>query len=434
VVVIGAGLAGLAAARALAGAGLRVVVLEARERVGGRVYTLREPGWPAPVEAGAEFVHGHPPALWAALRAAGLETEAVPDRHWHAPAGRPEPLDFEQGWAPVAARLESLPPEDLSFADFLRLRCADLPAADRAQAVAYVEGFNPADAARLSTHWVRDTEATVGEESGAPSRLPGGYDRLAWWLADQLGPRQGEIRLRTLVTAVGWQPGTVAVTAATAGGGPTEFHARAAVVTLPLGVLQAPPGAAGGVRFDPDPPGKREAYSGLSMGPVAKLALRFREPFWAAATAPDLGFLHVGAGPMQVWWSAGPRGPAVLTGWAGGPAAAALSGLEGQALLDRALEQLARAFSTASGRLAALLEDWRAFDWQADPFARGAYSYVPVGGRERVRALAEPVGGTLFFAGEATEYLLAGTVAGALASGERAAAEVLASRGAAARG
>src|SRR5205814_9978488 len=89
VVVIGAGLAGLAAAGRLSAAGVRVAVLEARDRVGGRVHTLRAPGWPVPIEAGAEFVHGESPAVWDAIRAAGLATDEVEDRHWHAPDGRP---------------------------------------------------------------------------------------------------------------------------------------------------------------------------------------------------------------------------------------------------------------------------------------------------------------------------------------------------------
>jgi monoamine oxidase len=165
------------------------------------------------------------------------------------------------------------------------------------------------------------------------------------------------------------------------------------------------------------------------MGIVVKLVLRFREGFWARITAPDLGFLHDLSGPFQAWWSTGRRAPTVLTGWAGGPAAAALTGLAPQAVRDQAVAQLARLFPLHREQLIGLLEDWRVFDWQADPFTRGAYSYVPVGGRELVRRLAEPVAGTLFFAGEATDYELAGTVAGALASGERVATEIQATRG-----
>jgi monoamine oxidase len=94
-------------------------------------------------------------------------------------------------------------------------------------------------------------------------------------------------------------------------------------------------------------------------------------------------------------------------------------GCRRRSLMDQPLAQLARLFPVHGERPAGLLEDGRAFDWQADPFSRGAYSYVPVGGQELVRRLVEPVADTLLFAGEATDYQFAGTVAGALASGAR---------------
>jgi phytoene dehydrogenase-like protein len=168
VVVIGAGAAGLAAAKRLGAAGRRVLVLEARDRIGGRIDTRREPGWPAPVEAGAEFVHGHSRAAWDAIEKAGLAADEVKDGHWHAPEGRPEPLDFDAVWAPVGDELERLSDEDLPLAELLRTRCPDLPAADRELILAYCEGFNAADARRLSARWLKDAEEAVGEETGPP--------------------------------------------------------------------------------------------------------------------------------------------------------------------------------------------------------------------------------------------------------------------------
>jgi monoamine oxidase len=424
-VVVGAGMAGLAAARRLCAAGLRVSLLEARDRIGGRVHTLREPGWPVPVEAGAEFIHGESPAVWDPLSAAGLTTVEVEDRHWHAPNGRPEPLDFDAAWAPIAVQLEDLS-GDPPFAEFLRERCPELPDADRALALAYAEGFNAADARRLSTRWLKESDAAVGQGGGPPWRIHDGYDRLAQWMCDQLDPRLVELRLSTAVTAIRWKAGHVEVECL-APAGPITLRAAAAVVTLPAGVLRARPGTRGAVRFIPDLPEKRAAWDALPMGSVVKVALRFREPFWFDAE-PELTFLHTPAGPFQIWWTTRPVESGVLTGWAGGPPAEWLTGLDRGAVLELALAELSRCFPIAHERVGELLEDWRVSGWQTDPLTRGAYIYVPAGGEDLVLRIAEPVAGTLFFAGEATELRLTGTVAGAIASGTRAAEEVLAAR------
>jgi monoamine oxidase len=426
VVVIGAGAAGLAAAHRLTAFGRRALVLEARGRIGGRIDTRREPGWPAPVEAGAEFVHGHSRAVWDAVEKAGLAADEVADTHWRAADGRLEPFDFDAVWSPVGEALDRLPDGDQPLAEFLDRHCPHLPPADRQLVVAYCEGFNAADARRLSARWLKETEEAVGEEAGPPSRLRDGYDQLAAWLRAHLDAPATGLELNCTVTEVRWEPGSAEVTA-TSPAGIERRRAGAVIVTLPLGVLQAPPGAPGAVRFRPDVPEKRAAWSALAVGEVVKLVLRFREPFWSAA-APDLGFLHTPTGPFQTWWASGPAGSGVLTGWAGGPAAGSLAGAEPRGVLVAALDQLGSCFPQGREGLAGLLEDWHLFDWQRDALARGAYSYVPAGARGAVGRLAEPVAGTLFFAGEATHGRLAGTVAGAIASGERAADEVEAAR------
>jgi monoamine oxidase len=425
VAVLGAGLAGLTAARQLAAAGRRVVVFEASDRVGGRVHSLHEPGWPAPIEAGAEFVHGESPALRRLLREAGIETDAVAARHYRAASGRVERVDFDAAWDPVVERLNRLAGDaDPPFDRFLREQCADLPPADRELAMGYVEGFNAADARRLSTRWLKESEAAAGEEGGPPRRPRGGYGPLLDWLRNQLDPGRVETRLNTAVRTVRWHPGRVWVATAAAG----EVVATAAVVTLPLDVLRRPPDVPGGLTFDPELPARRAAWAGLAMGSVVKLVVRFQEPFWEAQ-APGLGFLHTPGGPLQAWWAAGRAAPTVLTGWAGGPAAEALAGLRPEEVRDRGLAQLAAALGTRPGGVAARVEDWQVFDWQVDSSAGGAYSYVPAGRLGDVRRSAEPEAGTLFFAGEATDERWAGTTAGAVASGERAAAEVLAALG-----
>src|SRR5262245_60679857 len=103
VVVIGAGAAGLAAGQKLAAAGRSVVVVEARDRIGGRIQTLRLAGWPHPIEAGAEFVHGEPAETWNLIRAAGLATYHIDGARLHLERGRLETLDFKRTWGKITA-------------------------------------------------------------------------------------------------------------------------------------------------------------------------------------------------------------------------------------------------------------------------------------------------------------------------------------------
>jgi monoamine oxidase len=206
---------------------------------------------------------------------------------------------------------------------------------------------------------------------------------------------------------------------------PLTVRARAAIVTLPAGVLNA-----NALRFDPPlPKSKRDAASCIVMGPVTKLVLRFRSAFWervADGRYRDGAFFHNAGAAFPTFWTQLPLRAPLLVAWAGGPKADALAALGDDLLVATALDEL-RALFGAEADPHAEFEAVYFHDWQRDPYARGAYSYVAVGGGDARAQLAAPVDGVLFFAGEATAPASeAGTVAGALQSGERAAAEVLA--------
>jgi len=200
-------------------------------------------------------------------------------------------------------------------------------------------------------------------------------------------------------------------------------------------VLQAPPGAPGAVRFNPELKEKQEAVGKLAMGMAMKVVLRFRERFWEQGVfqtqplggrLPPLGFLHSRDEYFPTWWTSLPVRAPILTAWAGGPAAERLALRGEEFVVGRALDSLSRLFGLDRELLADLLVAWYTHDWQADPYARGAYSYIPVGGLDAPRLLAEPVEDTIFFAGEATDLDgQNGTVHGAMASGRRAADEII---------
>jgi monoamine oxidase len=236
-----------------------------------------------------------------------------------------------------------------------------------------------------------------------------------------------ELQLQSVVRSVRWRRGAVEVAGSRLG---QAFQAEAtrAIVTLPLGVLQLPPGAAGSVQFDPPLVQKEKALRQLAPGPVLKVVLRFREPFWEQAGNGAFrsgAFFHAPDTAFPTCWTALPVRVPILVAWAGGPKAARFAGADRNHVVNQALAS-ARALFGSRLNLRARLESASLHDWQQDPFARGAYSYVVVNGGKARRELAKPSQETLYFAGEATDFEgEAGTVAGALQSGRRAARLVL---------
>jgi monoamine oxidase len=435
VIILGAGAAGLEAARRLAGAGLTVELIEARERLGGRIHTVRPPGAPLAIELGAEFVHGRPAETWAHLRAARLGVYDVPDAH-HVR----ETSGAIEAWPDFWERLETVlgglagVERDVPFTRYLETVRADEAA--KRMARAYVEGFNAADAQKVSAvALAADRKAEEAVDATQLFRIDGGYARLVDHLAAALDPAKVRVRLGRVARRVEWSARGVEVVTESSAAGREAFRAARAVVTLPVGVLKAPAGSAGAVEFAPELAGKRAALARIEMGPVVKAVMRFRRPFWeeglpaAKDGLEDLSFLHANDTAFPTWWTTLPFRTSVLTAWAGGPAAGALAGLGREELLGRAVASIASATGLSEAVVAGEVEAFEAYDWHADPYARGAYSYLAAGAGDAAERLGEPVEGTLFFAGEATHAGMSGTVAAALASGARAAGEVLAARG-----
>jgi monoamine oxidase len=410
VVVVGAGMAGLAAARGLAEAGLKAVLLEAAARVGGRVHTVRPPGSDLPVELGAEFVHGRPPELIALIKEAKLTLFEREGEFYSFENGRLGGGEWDGSFFDV---LERLPADgDRSFAEFLALQT--LPEKIAARVKGYVEGFNAADANVIGTAALRkQQEAEDAIEGDRAFRIREGYDRLPLFLLDRFLAAGGREHLSTAATAIEWKHGEVRVQ--TANADLPEVWAQKAVIALPLGVMQAQ-----SMRISPEPKVAAEAIRALAMGSATRITLVFRERFWETE-AKGMSFLFASPEPVPVWWSSAPVASAALTGWIGGPRAAA--GHAGDALRDAAMATLGKIFGRDD--LDSLLLSWHTHDWQCDPLALGAYSYVPAGALGASEALAEPVEDTLYFVGEHTDTTGHwGTVHAALRSGMRVVAPI----------
>jgi len=414
VIIIGAGVAGLAAAGELSAAGVDAIILEARERPGGRIYSVA--GMEGrPIELGAEFVHGRKNVTWKLIRAAQLQTHEVPDRHWTAePGGSIENKKFWEELSTVTDQIDPAQP-DMDFESWL----ASTSAKDSAKWLAreYIEGFHAAPTDRMSIQALAKAEAAAERTEGTRQfHVSQGYSAIVKWLLTQM-PRAQLIN-RSLVKKIEWNPGSVEIETQSAKTS-RRFKASHVLVTVPLGVLKEK--GPGGIRFEPRLIKTEEAIHALEMGEVVRLTLQFRSRFWPVQ---NFGFIHSADKWLPTWWS-DERGP-MLTGWSGGPRARTLAREKPGTILREAIRSLSIIFHIKPRSLRDLLVATYHHNWSNDPFARGAYSFTPAGMGHMPQQLSQPVAGTIFFAGEATDTNGAqGTVHGAIASGVRAAHQIL---------
>ncbi len=415
VLVIGGGASGLACAWRLADKA-EVTVLEARDRLGGRILSLRERA-PVPFELGAEFIHGWPKESASWVRRAGLSVYRAGDEQWvrDEKGLRPDPRFWER-ISRALKRLEIPEGKDGALAECL-------PPYEDPKTLRllshFVGGFHAAPPDRVSARSL--SEAGVGEDS---FRVRESYQALIDWLAGSLAEKGVSVQCNAIVREIRWTAGKVEAVVSD-GAGERLWTSSRAVITLPVSLLQLGLTDPDAVRFLPPLLAKASVLKKMAMGSVTRILLTFSKPFWEEE-APELGFVHAPEEAFPTWWTAQPSHHPLLTGWAGGPKSEALRSSSEEALRGAALGSLAKIFDRPAAELEKLIVSVRFHDWDRDRFSRGAYSYLLPGGIDAPKALAEPIQDTLYFAGEATHSEgQNGTVDGALESGARAAEEIL---------
>jgi len=434
-VILGAGAAGLAAAIELGRAGLATTILEARNRIGGRMFTEWDRTANTAVELGAEFIHGLPREIWEPLKANAVNVQEVEGDFWSVEGHELCTSEFFPDAERVLEQMDDREPDE-SFLHFLDRRFPPstrdprlAAAIDRARN--YITGFHAADPSLVSVDWLVKSRRADEEIAGDRAfRMQGGYRTLTEIFHKQAADAGVSIALDSVAEQIEWKRSRATVRLRNPSG-PAALEAPSVLIAVPLGVLQA-----GALRFSPQlPPAKLKAMDGLVMGKVIRVTLSFRQRFWESLRASQpyqsrtleaMSFLFSQDEYFPTWWTQMPSKVPLLTGWSPAHSAERVSGQGSAFAVHQSLKSLSGLLPVSLRELETLLADAYVHDWQSDPFSRGAYSYARAGEARASEELAAAVENTLFFAGEAADISgHNGTVDGAIASGRRAARQLL---------
>ncbi|MFY7728586.1 MAG: flavin monoamine oxidase family protein [Flavobacterium sp.] len=427
ILVLGGGAAGLMAAFTLARAGKTVTVLEARDRVGGRIHTVCQ-SFTEPTELGAEFIHGNLPLTLQLLKQAGIQKHPVDFEMWHFKDGSlVQSHEFIENWDDLLEKLNSLE-QDMPMSTFLeRYFSGEAFMPMRQQIADYVSGYDTANITDASCFALR--REWNNESDSDQYRIEGGYASLINYLTTEFHKMGGIILTNTQVKNIHWQKGSVEIK--TIGG--EVFTSGKVVVALPLGILQLNPENAGCINFYPEISVQRSAFNNIGFGQVVKILLEFNSVFWekellAPAAGQDIsgmGFLFTNR-EIPTFWTQAPLKRPLLTGWLGGPPALAVKDFSKEEVLNLALRSLEAVFDISVRQLHEHVTAWDVVNWANEPYTRGSYAYDKVDSAHARSVLFEPIEATIYFAGEYLyEGPAMGTVEAALTSGKRAAEKLL---------
>jgi monoamine oxidase len=419
ILIIGAGAAGLMAAHELSGAGLPVTIVEAAGRPGGRILTLQDKGFSAPVEAGAEFVHGSLPLTLELLKQAGISYRPVKGKMTRVRKGEWIRQDLFSGdWEQLMQQMGQLQ-KDMPIEAFLDTYFAgERYALLRSSVRGFAEGYDLVDLRRASTLALYREWQEEGEQE---FRVDGGYSRLIHYLEGQCRARGCTIHYSSPVQEIRWQKDRAALHCATG----DVFTGSKLICTASLGILQLAPGLPDALQFTPDISACRQAALEMGYGSVIKVLMEFSSSFWEKKEQ-GVGFI-LSDEAVPTWWIQFPGQSHLLTAWVTATAMRNFQALDEEGRLAACLQSLANIFQVDLAFLKQQLVTYSIHDWMKAPFIRGGYSYETVGSETARARLHQPLEDTLFFAGEALyEGTALATVEAALNSGKTVADKIIA--------
>lgn len=422
VLILGAGAAGLMAAYELSKEGKQVAVLEARERVGGRIHTLDDALY---TELGAEFVHGDLPVTLQLLKEAKIDLLPASGEMWHNRDGKfsKNAEQFEH-WGILMEKLNQLE-VDISIGDFLQREFGDEKYTGlRTWVSRFVSGYDTADPFKASAFALR--REWQGEDDDEQHRVKGGYGTMVNYLVNASEQNAAKFYLNTIAKHIHWTHGQVEVITSD----DDSFKGKQLIIALPLGVLKAEQSQDAAITISPSVAMCRDAINQIGFGAIVKLTLQFKTAFWEdhSITGTDLsgmGFILSGEA-IPTWWTQHPSSSTLLTGWLGGPPAEKKKDMSNDELLEEGLQSLSRIFKININKLKNNLITSHVVNWTTDPFTLGSYAYDRVESAEARKILNRPIDHTIYFAGEYLyEGAAMGTVEAALNSGQETARKLI---------
>jgi len=409
IIVIGAGISGFSIARQLIQIGHAVTILEARDRVGGRIHAITG-NFSKPVETGAEFIHGEQPVTLSLLKEAQIDKNLMKGKFYSIAKDELQRGDMlDDHWKELFSKLNKLE-HDVTLTDFLQQYFAGEQYQDlRHRVIQFAEGFDIADPDRVSSIALREEWKNSDDEH--QYHPEGGYSTLIEFLRKDVIDNGGSIVLNEPVREVCLKAKNVEIMSDSG----KTYRSDKVIVTVPLGVLQR-----GSIKFSPPLPEHQAAFASMGFGGVIKFNFEFKEPVWESRDhrhLPDLAFAFSDAG-VPTWWSQLPDTTPMLTGWFSGPRTFK-SDVAPEVLYRTAIASLQYILRCNPKAIESSLRHWHVTNWVQDEYAYGAYSYPTLRSNEARKLLSQPVNDMLYFAGEAMYGgASGGTVEAALVSAQ----------------